>query len=236
MHLGIKEKPKLYACPKCESEVKVQSSTDYQRHLILCTGPKDKPKIQCCQCQQIFDTKELLRQHFDASHVPFPKKVPINKKRKWHCEYCQQMFVFKVSLSEHCKDKNYKERLNHLLVPRVCEECGRSFKNTYCYNLHKQRHHSDANLPKLHKCQAAGCSRSYTTVELLRRHQRYHQERQYKCSLCDCGFFYSDRLRKHLAEYHKDGQPLTCLICSETFTGKELYDQHLHVHRYWIIL
>lgn len=226
-HLGIPEKKKSYPCAKCSQNVIAKNKIEYSRHIILCTGP---PQKQCCQCQEIFDTDKQLRQHFDALHVPLPKKQVTSKKKKWWCEYCNKMFHFKMSLELHCKNSNYKEILSKD-VPKVCEDCGKECKNTYTYNIHRQIFHLDESLPKIYNCTKPGCTRSFSLRPLLRKHLRYHNKKKYQCSYCDSAYFCDLKLQKHLETLHKDSQLLTCSVCCEVFLERKLYEKHLMQHK-----
>lgn len=231
-HLGVRAEPKYYFCDICNDDIKAWGSTSFTRHKVMCNGQaKIKFINQCCQCQQTFETEAELREHFDSVHGVFPEDTSVNKKKKWSCKYCHRKFVYKISLAKHCMDKDYKEKPNYKLIPVVCDECGKSFNTTYLLNVHKVQHRKAPGLPKTYKCKEPDCDKAYAFPLELKRHMKYHQEKRFKCHLCDFAFFDSNRIQQHVEVYHKDGLLLTCSVCFATFISFDEYKEHLEVHK-----
>lgn len=108
----------------------------------------------CCQCQEVFSSRSLLKIHYKKVHT-----------RKLHnCDLCPSWYLDRRSLNRHTRHYHFG------MIPNPkCEQCNLSFADTNLLWSHKKTVH----LTNLFECSA--CMKTYTSSWSLQRHQRKTQ-------------------------------------------------------------
>ncbi|XP_036281935.1 zinc finger protein 211 isoform X11 [Pipistrellus kuhlii] len=134
----------------------------------------------------------------------------------------------------------------------VCNECGRSFSQSY-YLIQHHRIHTGARPYKCNECgkaftyklrlvqhlqihnrvkpyECGECRKSFSYSSTLVKHQRVHTgARPYKCGECGNSFSQSSNLVQH-QKIHNGARPYKCSECGKSFSYKCKLVQHLRIH------
>lgn len=119
LHTRIHNNERCYRCDLCNKSFRQKAHLSYhlQTHF--------KKKIQCNECQELFDKKSYLEAHKRKSH-PGPKP--------FICEICSKKFVRQRNLSDH-----YRLHSGNLYS---CQLCTRSYTTSATLKRHqKDIHH-----------------------------------------------------------------------------------------------
>lgn len=114
----------------------------------------------------------------------------------------------------------------------ICPHCGVYYGNlsqhmfTYCSQNPERR--------KVYHC--CYCKFKSQSKEELVEHKTSHVLlRDFKCEMCDSGFFTRNRLIRHMRYVHLIGNnPVkiyTCDICNKRFRYRSHYDRHITIHQ-----
>ena len=126
--------------------------------------------------------------------------------------------------------REFKElkRLNfhmksHTVIPSTCEICNKTFKHPMYLENHRKGHFTE--LP----CEQ--CSKTYRSRLALRKHEKtaHCDETPYVCNQCGHGFKQAESLKKHMT-VHDKSTVYTCPHCSKTFTWKNSLTEHMRLH------
>ncbi|XP_055475379.1 zinc finger protein 45-like isoform X1 [Psammomys obesus] len=108
--------------------------------------------------------------------------------------------------------------------PYKCDECGASFRQTSCLQVHQRAHTGK----KPYKC--AECGKDFSWFSRLHAHHRVHTgEKPYKCEECGKGFSSSSHLNIH-CRVHTGEKPCKCEECGKGFSSSSHLNIHCRVH------
>ena len=80
----------------------------------------------------------------------------------------------------------------------------------------------------LRKCKT--CGKGFGTNQLLRQHEKSHQERKFGCEHCDKKFVFNHHLKEHMV-VHTGERPYACHLCDQKYTQPHVLKTHcLKVH------
>jgi len=97
------------------------------------------------------------------------------------------------------------------LYDKICEICGKNFKNTENLKKHLKRHDG-------FKCEK--CGKTLKTKGFLNRHFKScggNNIGMYKCDKCNKNFYSKYTLKEHI--YKKHTESLTCFKCKKIFNS-----------------
>ena len=136
-------------------------------HLPEFQRVQQKP-IKCPYCNYRTSTQEDLEVHVKArketGECPRGKsKKRVEGDNMYRCEFCNQLYHYKESLSRHVRN-------THVKTPgHTCETCGKVYKHNLDMQLHRAKAHGQvAGLP--HACTL--CPKRYLEQKNLRIHCR----------------------------------------------------------------
>ncbi|KAF0986779.1 hypothetical protein HZS_536 [Henneguya salminicola] len=116
-----------------------------------------------------------------------------------------------------------KRRLSH--EPRICDQCGRSFKYPSDLKKHEQIHTQE----KKFTCQ--NCGRSFRRLHQLNVHVRIHTgEKPFVCNQCGMSFRHDSTLTMHTRTRHEHLKPFKCTVCNKMFGRLS----HLRKHQKYV--
>lgn len=225
-------KEKFGSCPYCGK--KFFSPFNLERHKRI---HENKREHKCKLCSKAFNDKSDLRRHqlTHLGHKPFEcevceghftKKSDLTRHRKTHsdvwelkCKYCSKRFYRKDALIAHRKVHLKNEEEDEQVFKYTCS-CGLGFNELGPFETHviKMSH------KKLFTCEV--CQNCYINSDLLKKHERYHQERMYICGDCDKAFAHSCDLVKH-RRIHTGERPYLCPACGKTFIRSTHLKSHM---------
>ncbi|XP_069461483.1 zinc finger protein 7-like isoform X3 [Ambystoma mexicanum] len=182
-----------------------------------------------------YDSSEQANLHFRQNdshrhawcHCPvcgkqFREKDHLLKHQKIHtiCDYGTDAECVKISMNPvynrfthrmlHSEEAMYK-----------CDECEKSFSNSYKLRVHKRVHTGE----RPYRCKE--CEKCFIKNTHLKVHMRSHTgERPYPCVVCGKGFTKSYHLKVHIRT-HTGERPYRCLECNKSFS----VNSHLTVHQ-----
>ena len=153
-----------YYCNKCNGKF-----TDWKEmkiHKLDCV--KIPRKHICSVCNQGFQQKCLLQQHFDFYHTKKPKKFV--------CVEHKKTYVYKKSLQEHQRhdysDGDYKY---------MCDFCGKGFFHLGEFTIHRNSFHLDKRNYMCNRCQ----QRAFSLVGHLNAHlEKCGNPGSVECNIC----------------------------------------------------
>ncbi|XP_039447345.1 zinc finger protein 62 homolog isoform X2 [Culex pipiens pallens] len=165
--------------------------------------------------------------------------------RQYPCSNCPQGFFSKQAQWYHEKKCLAGQKMRK--TPRVyiknveteptepivfkCPDCPSTFPNRYTLYHHKQRHLGPIVCTE-------GCNKSFSRVDLLRKHMRdchgigekapLKMEKTLKCDFCPLMFGFKASLVRHM-KLHDDSSRASCTNqgCNQTFANEKALQKHL---------
>ena len=104
--------------------------------------------------------------------------------------------------------------------PFSCNQCEKSFKNTYHLKRHLKVHTDE----KPFKC--LQCGKLFREVFQLKKHETYSCQRSFSCSHCDVKFTSKQLLNDHKRLEHA----IYCEECKRTFSDAGSLRRHMRIH------
>lgn len=213
-HTKTKHDTGKFVCDVCNNDFYTQNQLN--KHKMIHTTERNFP---CDACTKAFKTPEHLKKH-QKTHMSLEDRNNSEKVKKYlciccgkilytytgyqvhlkihtgekdfNCEICGKRFREKVHLKKHKETVHVEDR------PFNCNICQMSFKQKAHLKTHRKTHNIEAKF----FCEICGVSMKHK--ESLKHHVRniHMGIRDYKCDLCDEGFYTSNWLKKHKANKH----------------------------------
>lgn len=141
----------------------------------------------------------------------------VDPKSKYRpCAQCSKI-VLKKNYSLHL-------RVHSVVMPHMCDICGRCFKWRRVMEGHKRTHTGE----KPYLCNT--CGKSFTSSSRLSDHSSVHTgKKSYVCELCATAF----RDKKHLVRHfrtHTGEKPFKCSFCGRGFSNSWNLKEHTRRH------
>ena len=191
-----------FACSECSFQTnKVREFSSHKRlH-------KMENNI-CYYCEEKFDTKDELTDHFDKHKGPLPYFCPV-----CDCRY-KSKTQLNIHLPKHSTDK-----------PFVCEDCGAGFKWKHALKNHMVVHSNR----KDHLCDECGYATAHKCQ--LKAHKLIHTGQTFRCPFSECRFQATKRqnLKYHLLTHTRE-KPHQCEICGQSFSLIKNMRRHMLLH------
>ncbi|XP_018011771.1 zinc finger protein 479 [Hyalella azteca] len=207
---------------------------------------KDPKLWRCRICKHWLSSKESLRRHILTQHI---------KQAVHQCELCYKTFILSTQLLEHMKE-HHKARsdaceqlclcgrlfskrnslLSHIrrfhhaapTVRPTCSICHKVFNDSATKRVHEARVHGE----KVVRCEHPGCGKMFSTQGLKNAHLRYHENREFECSVCNKTFSTSSYRDKHEL-LHQGIRQYACDDCGREFITASQLNKHRkreHLH------
>lgn len=185
-------------CALCGIEV-LQSQFDYHIELMHI------PDVKCDKCDEMFNSRILLKKHDLECHPPGNSKGQKTRKKLFFCGLCDKEYDYKKYLDDHIRSFHKKER------NRKCPICNRLF-----YHRDIKKHIEHVHGEKNITCNI--CGKLYSCLENLKLHLRYHDEPKFICEFENCGKkFHQKILWQHHMLKHSSNKPIECSDCGNFF-------------------
>ncbi len=157
------------------------NSRDLRAHVA---SEHEVPK--CTYCARVFSSDKKLEKHLTTVHVQAPSLEPTFK-----CTLCPHVSKYRSAFAQHM---NWHSSTRQ----HVCEECGKTYKSSYCLKHHLRTHSGESP----YKC--SSCPKTFTSSSKLRNHVETHNEaKAYVCEKCGKSFRARKNLGQHVAR-HRD--------------------------------
>ena len=168
----------------------------------------------CKVCGRSFEKRHRLVNHIRYVHCDW---------RPFLCRSCPAAFQSRSRLQRHVYVVHTKER------PYRCDACGASFVDQFALNCHKRTHQADR--PHRYFCEL--CGKGYHGLNPLKKHLLAHAGRPrgssaqtVLCWVCGKAVASATYLKLHLKKHSPD-TAITCAVCRQTFTSKQVLEKHL---------
>ncbi|KAM3957655.1 LOW QUALITY PROTEIN: uncharacterized protein ACR2FA_008364 [Aphomia sociella] len=190
-----------------------------------CKGERVSVKIDiaslaCKVCCQSISELDLLIDHLISEHkANYDKSVtgclePFRViKDNMPCPVCpEKAFRYFGILLRHMNSEHSNNN-------RICDFCGRCFRNVANLNVHISYTHTGS-------CECNICGIQYKNQWCLARHRaRKHNAKDYKCPKCPDKFPSQYHKQKHLIKVHDIGHK--CTYCGKMFTRNSFMKDHI---------
>ncbi|KAH9388381.1 hypothetical protein TYRP_023549 [Tyrophagus putrescentiae] len=148
------------------------------------------------------------------SSTPSTNQVP-NKKRKYRCKKCYQLFLKQADLEEHTTTDN------HHFQCTLCEE------KVFVSDAHLKRHLSVSHGVTF-KCDY--CEKVFKTADTLKVHSVIHlRQKPFVCEICKRAFHRKDHLKRH-SLVHSSVKEYKCDKCHWEFSRLDKLKEHIMTH------
>jgi len=165
-----------------------------------------------------------------------------NKKYKYVCGECEEMFTEKRSLTvhklthvnslecEYCKKQftsvakfSDHRHIHTKDLPFMCEVCGKCFRTMMKLNSHKYIHE-----PPKYACQV--CNKKFGSKVYLTQHKKVHcKDAKVICEVCGKMLYTASSLKIHL-RIHTGEKPFHCAVCGKCFISAGRLRNHRLTH------
>jgi len=180
----------------------------------------------CLFCEVTFQTVDFMKQHLLDDHYDIIREKNMIYKKDGNlkvkilfCQICDTYYKVASDLKKHNDTK-------HAVVDeqRVCQECGKSFKNSTLLDRHYMNNHHRSKI----KCKY--CDYETAAKPQLREHERTHTGIKPEiCGYCGKGFTSKKSLDSHV-RLHTGEKPYHCRFCDARFVQRTGINVHVQTH------
>ena len=174
-------------------------------------------------------------------------------ERKWKCDKCDRAYVTVGELKRHSvihlskkarseiiaktsefasnngdDDSEVKDTDGKSDLPNyICDICGAGYRQKSSLNLHYMKHETGDDF----KCII--CQKGFATDEILREHEKSHEETELPCDRCGKMLKTKGSLRYHIKSVHEKGAEVNyrCVKCQKGFHKQTHFLCHVAVCR-----
>ncbi|XP_034838292.1 zinc finger protein 728-like isoform X2 [Maniola hyperantus] len=179
----------------------------------------DISALSCKLCYERLDNLDDLIDHLITKHnASYDKSITECFdafkiiKDNIPCNICSNVFRYFSSLLRHINSEHSNNN-------KICDYCGRSFKNVANLNVHITYAHTGA-------CECEVCGVKYKNQWCLGRHKaKSHNAKDFQCSKCDERFQSQYHKQKHMIKAHEIGHK--CTYCGKMFTRNSFMKDHI---------
>ena len=137
------------------------------------------------------------------------------------CEHCQKVFSHISSLSRHKSSVHVNDSA------RECEICQKIIKQNYSRHLISCKKRNQVTSVQLYQCNI--CSKEFSSLKNLGKHQKNHNEKHLQCLSCDEGFSTSNHLNMHMKRNHEEAK---CNYCDKVLNSSlQRHIDSVHKHQ-----
>ncbi|KAF2353541.1 Zinc finger C2H2-type [Trinorchestia longiramus] len=205
-HWGIKP----YVCSICGK--RFSQKGNLKPHMLRHSGVSP---FACDFCPKTFNHRTSRKKHMEEHVNP----------KEFACRFCTSMTFSSL------EQRNSHELTKHSQDDVDCIICGVILNSALGLKMHISQMHPDfpgANqLTSEKKWACQYCNKKFSTKAYLIVHHKIHSgEKPFKCDKCSYTAVSKDSVKKHVERSHGMMKPLSCNLCSKTFT----YYSHKKAH------
>lgn len=161
---------------------------------------------KCEVCDELFDKRKKLKNHFLHRHKP----------KSHFCDVCGKGFLAPSALKYH-----YLTHTGNL--PYECNTCGKRSRSKSDHAIHVRFHTGER--PFL--CQFSFCEKAFPSQSARKEHEGIHvSDKLYECTICSEKFQNARKYKVHKNRHRTH----TCLICDRTFKCAKYVLTHMRTH------
>jgi len=176
--------------------------------------PEIQASFKCEECSKEFYRSRALDIHKNTTHMA---------KKIYSCQYCEEKYHSKVSLSAHEKTHSLSEDQ----LAYICQFCSKGFPTRLQLEKHeRQAIHTDERAFKCSRC-PKGFKKKRSLENHLKTHNPNPTEERQLCKECGKGYSSVTALRTHEQRHNR---PFKCDLCEKSFTSKILLEDHVNIH------
>ncbi|XP_064075963.1 zinc finger protein 62 homolog isoform X3 [Vanessa tameamea] len=179
----------------------------------------DISSLSCRVCFQPMENVDTLIDHLITKHTAdYDKSMtgcfePFKIiKDNIPCPICSNVFRYFGTLLRHINSEHSNNN-------KICDFCGRSFKNVANLKVHITYAHTGS-------CECEICGAKYKNQWCLGRHRaKSHNAKDFQCTKCPERFQSQYHKQKHLIKVHDIGHK--CTYCGKMFTRNSFMKDHI---------
>lgn len=196
-------------------------------------------KLETCDiCQKTFSTVVMLNNHKSNDHgiekqalkKTKEDKLKVKEQKVYDNEIERILDSQKDIAKTNTKWMDYTEKLTN-------EEGKLRYKCTVCGHLDRQQNKHIFHVlkhtgEKPYQCELPGCSNTFRSRYMLKRHLEHHnEERRFKCDICHSTFKDKCHLTRHTLLHDKNNKRHKCKFCSARFYESREWKKHEGLHK-----
>lgn len=195
---------------------------------------------KCFLCSSMFTSIEILNEHIKEVHENKDEVDDVTDNKTYTKRATQELITdadvtynresdlddirnntaeeddLKNDVKPTTKKKN--------VMPKVCKECGKTYKSNYKLKEHMRKHTGETP----YKCNS--CEKGFRSKIGLSQHQAKHTGQfEFACPTCGKGFQNKSYLMVH-QRVHSDIKPYPCTTCGTNFKSKQSLLDHTNRH------
>lgn len=148
----------------------------------------------------------------------------LHREKLLECDHCGMRFNMKQPLLKHIHTHFDIRAPSVGRAKSLCEICSKLVDSARM-KRHLGTHFED--IKSVHKCDYAGCERTFTEVRNLEDHQNMHKDlKPYVCEFCCTAFRHRAALRQHRMR-HVEPEKHKCPVCMECFVTNQSLRKHM---------
>lgn len=223
---------------KFQNNIQLSNHTSEQHKDIVVSD--DNAEFKCGQCNKVYASKESVRKHFIAYHLP-------EENHPFRCEMCGAKFGDRTHLTRHqFSHEKTRDQLASLIGK--CSTCGKYFESKASLRKHESTHCNEvdnaqtssvengATMDQLFSCEE--CGAQFSEEQYYKRHIEGHRKLEESlnpvCKLCNITFKKKATLLHHERKVHFSGNiddhPYKCNVCNALFGNSHHLKRHQVKH------